>query len=370
MAMEPVNLFDYEALAAERLSTMALDYFRGGAGDEITLRENRAAYERLRLLPRVLVDVSQRDLRTTVLGTPMAFPVIVAPTAFQRLAHPEGEVATARGAGAAGVVMTLSSLATASIEQVAAAADDLLWFQLYVYRDREVTRDLVQRAEAAGARALVLTVDAPLLGRRERDVRNRFALPPGLTVANLTGAGLGALTAAGAESGLAAYFTSRLDASLTWRDVDWLRGITRLPVIVKGVHRPDDARLAVEHGVAGVIVSNHGARQLDTVPAGIEMLPPIVEAVAGRVEVLVDGGVRRGTDVVKALALGARAVLVGRPIIWGLAVDGEAGVRRVLEMLRGELDLALALCGCPDVASVDRSLVVGRNDRSSLAAGL
>jgi 4-hydroxymandelate oxidase len=228
MAADPVNLFDYEALAAERFSPMALDYFRGGAGDEITLKENRAAFERLRLLPRVLLDVSQRNLHTTVLGTPVAFPAVVAPTAFHRLAHPDGEVATARAAAETGVIMTLSSLATASIEVVAAATSGLFWFQLYVYRDREVTRELVRRAEAAGARLLVLTVDAPLLGRRERDVRNQFALPPGLTVVNLTEAGLGAVSAPAAESGLAAYFTSRLDASVTWRDLDWMRGITRL----------------------------------------------------------------------------------------------------------------------------------------------
>ncbi len=354
--MDPVNLYDYEALARERLDAVAYDYFAGGANDEVTLRANRAAFEGLRLLPRVLVDASHRDLTTTILGTPVALPVLIAPTALHRLAHAEGELATARAAREAGIIMILSTLSTTPLEEVAAAAGPA-WFQLYIYRDRGLTRELLGRVEAAGYRALVVTVDAPLLGRRERDVRNGFRLPEGIALANVAPQGLGGFPDAPGESGLAAYFAAQLDPSLTWPDLDWLAGATGLPVLVKGIHRADDAVRAVEHGAAGVIVSNHGGRQLDTVPAGIELLPPIADAVAGRAEILVDGGVRRGTDIVKALALGARAVLLGRPILWGLAADGAAGVSRVLRLLRAEFDLALALCGCPSVSDVDRSLV-------------
>lgn len=358
--MEPVNLFELEAIARERLTREAYDYYAGGAQDEVTLRENRAAYDRLSLAYRVLVDVSRRDLATTVLGQPVAMPVLVAPTAFHRLADPEGEVATARAAGAAGTVMILSTLSTSTVESVVAAASGPVWFQLYVYRDRKATEGLVRRAEAAGCRALVLTVDAPLLGRRERDVRNRFGLPPGLAVANLLPEGYGEMPPAAADSGLAAYVASFLDPSLTWRDVAWLRSITTLPLLVKGIVRPDDALRAAEAGAAGVVVSNHGARQLDTSPATIDVLPEIADALAAhghRVEVLMDGGIRRGTDIVKALALGARAVLVGRPVLWGLAAGGEAGAANVLRLLRDELDLAMALAGAPTVADVTRDLV-------------
>jgi 4-hydroxymandelate oxidase len=287
-------------------------------------------------------------------------PILVAPTAFHCLATPEGERATARAAGAAGTVMILSTLSTTAIEDVVAAASGPVWFQLYVYRDRRATEGLVRRAEAAGCRALVLTVDAPLLGRRERDVRNRFRLPPGLAVANLLPEGYGEVPAAVADSGLAAYVSSFLDPALTWRDVAWLQSITELPVLVKGIVRPDDALRAAEAGAAGIVVSNHGGRQLDTSPATLDVLPEIADALAAqghRIEVLMDGGIRRGTDVVKALALGAKAVLVGRPILWGLAADGEAGAARVLRLLRDELDLAMALAGAPTIADITRDLV-------------
>jgi 4-hydroxymandelate oxidase len=352
-----MNLLDLELAARERLSPMAYEYYAGGAHDEVTVRENRRAYEALALRPRVLVDVGRRDLSTTVLGTPLAAPVLVAPMAFQRLAHPDGELATARAARASGSLMVLSTLATAPVEEVGAAAPGPLWFQLYVYKDRGATRALVERAEGAGCTALVLTVDTPLLGRRERDVRTGFTLPPELSIGNVVPGGPSTLPPAHADSGLAAFFASLLDPSLTWRDVEWLRSITRLPVVVKGVLRADDAGQAVERGAAAVVVSNHGGRQLDTAVATVRALPEIVDAVAGRVEVLVDGGVRRGTDVVKALALGARAVLLGRPVLWGLAVGGEAGVAGALATLREELDLAMALCGCPTVADVAPDLL-------------
>jgi 4-hydroxymandelate oxidase len=358
--MEPINIFELEAIAREKLSQAAYDYYASGAHDEVTLRENRAAFDRLAIAYRVLVDVSRRELATTVLGQPVAMPVLVAPTAFHRLATPEGEIATARAAGAAGTVMILSTLSNTRVEEVVAAASGPVWFQLYVYRDRKATEGLVRRAEAAGCRALVLTVDAPLLGRRERDVRNRFRLPPGLAVANMLPEGYGEVPMAVADSGLAAYVAALIDPALSWRDVDWLRSITGLPVMVKGVVRPDDAVRAAEAGAAGVVVSNHGGRQLDTAPATLDVLPEVVDTLAAhghRIEVLMDGGVRRGTDVLKALALGARAVLVGRPVLWGLAADGEAGAALALRLLRDELDLAMALAGAPTVAEITRDLV-------------
>ena len=352
-----VSLFDLERRAAELLEKSAFDYYASGAHDEITLRENRAAFDRRAVRYRVLVDVSRRDPATTVLGQPVSMPILLAPTAFHKMAHPEGESATARAAGAAGTVMILSTLSNTAVEDVCAAATGPVWFQLYVYRDRAVTRALVERAEAAGCRAIVLTVDAPLLGTRERDVQNRFALPAGLSVENLLPANLGEVAAPPLGSGLAAYFATLIDPSLTFDDLDWLASTTRLPLVVKGLVRGDDAQRAIDHGAAAVVVSNHGGRQLDTSPATLDVLEEVVEAVDGRAEVLLDGGVRRGTDVLKAVALGARAVLVGRPVLWGLACGGQAGVEAVLAILRGELDLAMALAGAPTLADVSRDLV-------------
>jgi 4-hydroxymandelate oxidase len=358
--MEPVNVLELEAIARERIPKEAWDYYASGAEDEVTLRQNRAAFERLSLAYRVMVDVSRRDTATSVLGHPVAMPVLTAPTAFHRLACPDGELATARATGAAGTIMILSTLSNTPVEDVVAAASGPVWFQLYLYKDRKASEGVVRRAEAAGCRALVLTVDAPLLGRRERDIRNRFRLPLGLAVANMLPEGYGEVPPAAADSGLAAYFATLLDPALTWGDVAWLRSITRLPVLVKGIVRPDDAVRAAEAGAAGIVVSNHGGRQLDTSPATIDVLPEIADALSAhghRIELLMDGGVRRGTDVLKALALGARAVLVGRPILWGLGADGEAGAALVLRMLRDEFDLAMALAGAPTVADITRDLV-------------
>lgn len=352
-----INLLELEALAKDRLPQAAFDYYVSGANDEITLRENREAFSRIFLRPKMLVDVSNRDLSATVLGEKISMPIIVAPMAFQQLAHPEGELAMTRAAGKAGTIMTLSTLATCSIEEVGQAATGPLWFQLYVYKDRGITRSLVERAEAAGFKAIVLTVDSPILGRRERDVKNRFHLPPNLSVKNLMNAAMHEIPTDATGSGLAAYISSLYDTALTWKDVEWLRSITKLPVLVKGVLRGDDAVRSVEHGASGIIVSNHGGRQLDTVPATITVLPEIVEAVRGKAEVLVDGGIRRGTDVLKAIAYGAKAVLVGRPLIWGLAIDGQNGAGLALELLRQELDLALALSGCPSTESISNDLI-------------
>jgi len=339
------------------LPQMAWDYYASGADDERCLRRNVDAFARYQLHYRVLVDVAARELATTVLGEPIAMPVVVAPTAFHKLAHADGELASVRGAGDAGTLFVLSTLSTTAVEDVTAAAAGPVWFQLYVYTDRGATEALVRRVEAAGCRALVLTVDAPLLGRRERDVRNHFALPPHLAIENLHAHDARSVTRHQADSGLAAYVADLLDPGLTWEVVGWLRSITKLPVLVKGIVRADDAARAIAAGAAGIVVSNHGGRQLDAAPATIDVLARVVDAVAGRGEVLLDGGVRRGTDVLTALALGARAVLVGRPVLWGLAVDGRAGVAAALGVLRRELDLAMALCGCADASAITRDLV-------------
>jgi 4-hydroxymandelate oxidase len=347
---------DFEAAARAVLPRMAYDYYRSGADDERTLRANRRAFGRHEIWYRVLVDVAERSLGTTLLGTPVSSPILIAPTAYHCMAHPEGELATARGAAAAGILYVVSTLATTRLEDVAAASPGPKWFQLYVHKDRGFTRELVERAQASGYRAVVLTVDAPLLGRRLADERNVFTLPEGLAMANLASAkGLG--STAEERSMLAKYVASRHDASLTWKDLAWIRELTPLPLLVKGIVRADDAARAVEHGAAGVVVSNHGARQLDGAPATIDALPGVVAAVGGRCPVLMDGGVRRGTDVLKALALGASAVLVGRPVLWGLAVGGEAGVARVLEILQNELSMAMALAGCASLADVGGDLV-------------
>ncbi|WP_437754479.1 alpha-hydroxy acid oxidase [Sorangium sp. So ce1389] len=351
-----LTIDDFERAARARLSRMAYDYYRSGADEGRTLRENRRAFRRLEIHYRVLVDVAERDMSTTLLGTTVPFPILVAPTAYQRLAHPDGELASSRATSELGTIFTLSTLSTTSLEAVAEASPGPKWFQLYVHKDRGLTRSLVERAEAAGYRALMLTVDTPLLGRRIADVRNGFALPEGLVMANLLDATAG-VPVAERGSLLAAYVASRHDASLTWRDVEWLGSLTRLPILLKGIIRPDDAVRALSCGAAGVIVSNHGARQLDGSPATIEVLPAVADAVAGRCLVLMDGGVRWGTDVLKALALGARAVLVGRPVLWGLAALGVEGVARVLAALRDELSIAMALAGCPTLASIDRDLV-------------
>ncbi len=354
---DPLNLLELEQLASAKLSKMAFDYYASGAHDELTLRENVAAYRRIALHYRVLVDVATRDSSTTVLGQRVSMPVLVAPTAFHKMAHPDGELATVRAAGAQGTVMILSSLSNTAVEEVVRAATGPVWFQLYVYKDRKATEAVILRAEAAGCTALVLTVDAPLLGTRERDVKNRFALPAGLSVENMVPSGYGGIAKPAADSGLAAYVADLLDPSMSWKDLAWLRSVTKLPIVVKGIVRADDAKRAVESGAAGIVVSNHGGRQLDTSPATIDVLARCADAVAGRGEIFVDGGVRRGTDVLKALALGARAVLVGRPVLWGLALDGQRGVDLVLATLKKEIDLAMALCGCARVADVTRDLV-------------
>jgi isopentenyl diphosphate isomerase/L-lactate dehydrogenase-like FMN-dependent dehydrogenase len=344
---EPVNVREYARLAEEALDPGAHSYFTGGAGDEWTLRRNEEAFERLVLRPRVLVDVGGVTAEVDLAGKRLSMPVLVAPTAMLRIAHPDGEPAVARGAPAAGTVFTLSTLATSTPAEIAEAAPDgVRWFQLYCFRDRGLNLAVIDDVVAAGFDAIVLTVDVPYLGKREGGLRTGFVLPEGTVIPAY------AAISGGTGAPSPAEVVGMLDPSLTWRDVEQLVEASPLPILVKGILTSDDARLAVDHGAAGVIVSNHGGRQLDGVPASLESLPEVVEAVADSVPVLVDGGIRRGTDVVKALALGASATLVGQPIVWGLAARGEPGVRHVLAMLREETRLALALLGCPTPGDV------------------
>ena len=350
MTAERINVDDFEEAARERLDPGAYGYFAGGAGDEQTLRMNAAAFAAWQLRPRVLVDVREVSTATTVLGTEVSLPLLVAPTAFQRLAHPEGELATARAAAAAGTIMCLSTLSSVSPAEVAAAAPGApQWFQLYWSQDRGFTKELVDSVAEAGCRALVLTVDFPVAGRRERDLRAAFALPDDLPLPNLP--------VRLRRQDFHRELGLIVDPALTWRDLEWLHEACSLPLVLKGVLTAEDALLAAEHGAAAVIVSNHGGRQLDGVPATLDVLPEVAEAVGERVEVLVDGGIRRGVDVLKALALGAGAACAGRAVLWGLASGGEEGVGQVLALLRDEVERGLQLLGCRSPAEVTRAHV-------------
>ena len=347
---------DFEPVARQTMSQMAYDYVAGGAGDEITLRDNIQAFDRLRLHPRVLTDVSQIDTKTTVLDQPLDFPILLAPTAYHRLVHPEGELATVRGAARAGATVVASSFATTAIEDMSRASSSPLWFQLYVVSDRGFTKALVERAEAAGCRALLVTVDTPVIGMRHREARADFKLPPGLERSNYRGLGTAAATTSHRPTEREIY-SAVLDPTLTWKEIDWIRSFARVPVLIKGVLSPLDADKAVSAGISGLVVSNHGARNLDTLPATIDALPRVVDAVKGRMPLLLDGGVRRGTDVLKALALGASAVLIGRPYLYGLAAQGADGVARVITMLRTEFEMAMALTGRRTVKDIDRTVL-------------
>jgi len=347
-----INVADFEAVAAEKLEPGVLGYFAGGAGDEVTLRENVAAWGRWRLRPRMLTGLSEWGTGVELLGAELAMPLLIAPVAYQRLVDPEGEVAMARAAAAAGTVMCLSTLATTRPRDLAEAVPEgRRWFQLYCFKDEGVTRALMDEAVEGGFEAIVVTVDAPRGGNRERDLRTGFKIPEGLGVPSVEAA-LGSDRAVTIEETFAL-----MEPALSWSRLEELASECDVPVLVKGVLCDEDARLAIEHGAAGVVVSNHGGRQLDRVPAGGDALPEAVDAIEGRGAVLVDGGIRRGVDVAIALALGADAVLVGRPALWGLAVGGEAGARRVLELLRRELELVLCLCGCASPAELTRAHV-------------
>ncbi|KAK8336017.1 hypothetical protein V6Z11_A09G093800 [Gossypium hirsutum] len=351
------NVSEYEVIAKEKLPKMVYDYYASGAEDQWTLKENRNAFSRILFRPRILIDVSKINMMTTILGFRISMPIMVAPTAMQKMAHPEGECATARAASDAGTIMTLSTYANSSVEEVASTRSGIRFFQLYVHKDRNLVAQLVRRAERAGFKAIALTADTPRLGRREADIKNRFNLPPYLTLKNFEGLDLGKIDKTD-DSGLASYAANQIDQSLSWKDVKWLQTITSLPILVKGVLTAEDTKLAIEAGAAGIIVSNHGARQLDYVPATIMALEEVVKAAQGKVPVFLDGGVRRGTDVFKALALGASGVFIGRPVVFALAVDGEAGVRKVLQMLHDELELTMALSGCRSLKEITRNHVV------------
>lgn len=355
--MDPINMAEFEAAAQKVLPAAVWDYIAGGAGDESTVAENREGFRRLRLRPRVLVDVDVRDQSTSVLGQPIALPVLVGPTSHQRMVHPDAELATARAAAAMGTIAVFGTGTHYSIDEIAAVTDGPLWFQLYTVTSRDVTARLIERAEAAGYTALVLTVDASHRTRRERDMRNQFRLPADVELRTLVGIGLEDHMLQPGGAGMDAFIATLTPLAMTWADIAWLRSVTRMPIILKGILTGEDAALAVEHGVDAVIVSNHGGRQLDGVIASIDALPEVVEQVAGRLDVLVDGGIRRGTDVIKALALGAKAVLIGRPYVWGLASAGETGVRQVLDLLRDEIDCAMAQLGRPNIAAIDRSVL-------------
>ncbi len=356
--MPIVTVEDFEPLARERLPATVWDYIEGGAGAELTLHANRAAFDKISIRPRVLVDVSHCDTATSVLGTPLRAPIIVAPTAFHGQVHPDAEPATAKGAGAAGSLLVVSTMSSRPLAEIAEAATGPLWFQIYVLRDRAVVVDMVARAEAAGFSGLVLTVDTPRLGRRLRDVRNSLAVNADASPVNVGGDLTGALhQRQEGISSLAATAADIFDQTVTWADLAWLRDQSALPLLVKGVVTAADATLAVEHGVDGIIVSNHGGRQLDGGMASLRALPEVGGAVAGRCPVLVDGGIRRGRDVFIALALGADAVLVGRPVLWGLAVSGAEGVEQVLTMLTADLEHTMALAGRPTVAGIGRDAV-------------
>ncbi|MFI1678024.1 alpha-hydroxy acid oxidase [Streptomyces sp. NPDC020607] len=355
-------LADAERAAATVLPAAVRDFVAGGSGAEVTLDANRAALDRVFLVPRVLRDVSACTTGTTLLGRPARLPLALAPVAYQRLVHPEGELAAARAALAAGVPFTVSTLSSVPVERLT-ALDGTVWFQLYWLRDAEGSPDLVRRAEDAGAEAIMLTVDVPWMGRRLRDVRNRFALPDHVRAAHLAegpSAAHRVPSGTGAASALAAHTEAVFSPALTWSSVEALRERTRLPLVLKGILAAEDAVRAAECGVDAVVVSNHGGRQLDGALPSVDALPEVVAGVAGRCEVLLDSGIRSGTDVLRALALGASGVLVGRPALWGLAVGGEGGVRRVLDLLAVEFRDALGLAGCADVTDARELRTVRR----------
>ena len=354
------SVADYEPLARERVTQAAWAYVSGGAADELTLRENEAAFRRLRLRSRVLEDLAGGGTGLTLFGQSLDYPILLAPVAFQRLVHPDGELATALGAAAIGAGMVVSTQASVTLEEIARRSSGPLWFQLYVQPDRGFTRELVRRAEDAGYQALMVTVDSPVSGMRNREQRAGFVIPSDIDAANLRG--MTAPMATGLDAGPGMLLGGPLLAAApTWRDLDWLRSLTRLPLIVKGIMTEEDAARAIDHGAEGIVVSNHGGRTLDGQPASIEALPAVVAAVNGRAPVLLDGGIRRGSDAFKALALGAAAVMIGRPYIYGLAAAGAVGVAHVLRILRAELEVTMALTGCTTLGAIGPAALFDRS---------
>ena len=343
---EIINLFDFEKAAQGKMSKMAYEFVASGAADEFTVRWNREALDKLKIQTEVLNDVAKLDTRVTLFGKEMPYPIMIAPTAFHKIMHPEGEIATARGAGAAAATYVVSSFTTTPIEEIAKVATHPLWFQLYVVDDRAFVKDLVQKVEAQGCRALCITVDTPVSGVRNRQQKANFKLPDDMHPPYM-------IDTAFAAKGQALKFKK----SLTWTDIEWLKSLTKLPVLLKGILNPNDAEKAIQIGCSGIIVSNHSGRNLDTVPATIEVLPSIARKVNKRIPVLMDGGIRRGTDVLKAMALGANAVLVGKPVCFGLACGGSEGVTKVMTILQKEFEFAMALSGRSSIAGIDASLI-------------
>jgi L-lactate dehydrogenase (cytochrome) len=377
------NVEDLRLIAKRRLPLGVFDYIDGGAEDELTLRRNRAAYRQVEFRPRVLRDVSDVDVGTTLLGREIALPLVLAPTGFTRIAHPEGELAVARAAARAGVPYALSTLSTRSIEEVAKAADGTHWFQVYAWKDQGLIKELIERARAAGFEALVLTVDTAVLGRRERDVRRGFSLPPKIglktildgvvhpgwtwnfmrsepiSFANVVNRGVGD----GSDPvSLADYVNSQFDPALSWADLEWMRSAWNGPLVVKGIQTMDDARLAVQAGVDAIALSNHGGRQIDGAPPILELLPSVANAVGGQIEIICDGGILRGSDIVKAVALGATACMLGRAYLYGLAAAGESGVDHVLGLLAADVRRTMALCGVTSVPALAPDLIRWRNE--------
>jgi len=370
--MPAFSLHELEREAQQRLDPAVYDYFAGGADDEITLRSNEAAFARIGLLPRVLRGAGPARLETTILGCHISMPILISPTAFHRLAHPEGERATARAAAAAGTIMIVSMASTVAVGDVAEAArntaggESHLWFQIYIQPDLGFTESVIQRAVSAGCSAIVVTVDSPTFGQRNRDLRNRFSdLPSGMCCENLRELSNG--NGNGSVGGKIRQIV--FSPGVSWKDIEWLRKVTDLKIVLKGIVHPEDAKLAVRYGADAVLVSNHGGRQLDTVPATIDLLPAIADAVEERIPLLLDGGIRRGTDVLKAIALGANAVAIGRPVFWGLVLAGEAGVGQVLEILRSELDRAVTLSGCSSIRDLTADLLQFRPTEATCTRG-
>ncbi|OJW52755.1 MAG: hypothetical protein BGO67_04710 [Alphaproteobacteria bacterium 41-28] len=352
------NVFDvkgFEQYAHDRLPENIAAFFSRGAGDEITLRENTSAFDSIKLLPRVLKNVEERSLSTTILGQAINFPLLIAPMAFQQLAHPEGEVATSKAAQDHNVIMVVSTCSNCSLEEIKANTNTPPWFQLYIYKDREITKNLVRLAEASDYKGIVLTVDAPLYGKRIKELHHPLTLPPNFEVKNLKNAGLNLKDTPSTK--LAGYLASLLDPGITWQDIAWLRSITPLPIILKGILNPKDIQIAIDNHIDAIIISNHGGRQLDTALSSIEALKFASSVIDGKIEIILDGGIRKGIDILKALALGAKAVMAGRPILWGLAAGGEEGVKRVLTILKTELDMAMALCGYTSINEINEEVL-------------
>ncbi len=343
---QAVNLYDIEQLAKARIGKMAYDFIDSGAADEITVKWNRESFDKIRLKPRVLTDVSKLDTSVDLFGEKLPYPILIAPSAYHRIIHPDGEIATAKGARAAQALYVVSSNTTTPIEEIRESSDGPLWFQLYIWDDREKTKELIFKVIENGVTAICVTVDTPINGSRDRQIKSKFALPSDVHAPYLSDRAM-------ARGGK----IPQTLKPLTWKDIEWLKSFTKVPVVLKGILNPDDAELAIQSGASGIIVSNHGGRNLDTLPATAEVMPFIADKVKGRVPLLMDGGIRRGTDVVKALAMGANAVLVGRPPCYGLGAGGADGVTKVMNMLRNELEIAMRLCGKPTLKSIDRSVL-------------